>query len=165
MKIHPAISDDEVHVWNACRQLMFPGARVEVSNYSWESHKKASFDPLYYRGLALRHSNGETGKYEMFAYVPTEKLLVWARQQDLLRASFNDALKGRDVQKELRNLRRRARYAEQRDRPKHWPGDPLPSGYTYPTGSEVEAQHKILNSTTDPAAYTRSWAFLNHLKV
>ena len=120
---------------------------------------------LEQRPPALRHSNGESGKYETFTYVPTEKLLAWARQHDLLRASFDDALKGRDVQKELRNLRRRARYAEQQDRVKHWPGDPLPSGYTYPTGSEVGAQHKILNSTTDPAAYAKAWAVLNHLKV
>lgn len=121
MKTHPAISDDEIDVWNACRQIQYPGAKVTVSNYSWESSKKGHFDSLFFRGLALRHSNGATGKYETFTYTPTEKLLAWARQHDLLRASFDDALKGRDVKNEIRNLRRRARYAQQQDRGKVFP--------------------------------------------
>ncbi len=166
MNIHPAIGADEIDVWNACRQLMQTGARVEVTNYSWQAIKRDAFNSLYARGLADRQSNGDTGKYKMFIYTPTEQLLAWARQQDLLRASFDDALKGRDVQKELRNLRRRARYAEQQDRIKHWPGDPHPAGYYFSVADpEVEAQYKILNSTQDPAAYAKAWAILNHLKV
>lgn len=164
MNKHPAIADDELEVWAAFRQLAAPGAKVTVSNYSWESYKKNNFDSLYHRGLALRHSNGESGKYETFTYVPSRQLLEWQAEQDAKAVTFAEALQGKDVQRELRNLRRRARYAEQQDRVKHWPGDPLPSGYTYPTGSEVEAQYKILNSTTDPAAYAKAWAVLNHLK-
>lgn len=121
MKTHPAISDDEIDVWNACRQLMRVGARVEITNYSWQSAKRNDFNSLYFRGLAYRQSNGATGKYEVFVYTPTEKLLAWARQQDLLRVSFDDALKGRDVKNEIRSLMRRARYAQQQDRGKVFP--------------------------------------------
>lgn len=139
MNIHPAIGSDEIDVWNACRQLMRPGAKVTVSNYSWESVKKGHFDCLYFRGLALRHSNGATGKYETFTYTPTEQLLAWARQQDLLRVSFDDALKGRDVKNEIRNLMRRARYAQQQDRPKSFAKSP-------------------------PDDYVADWCQRNHLK-
>lgn len=139
MNIHPAIDTDEIDVWNACRQLMLPGARVEVTNYSWQSIKRDAFNSLYARGLANRQSNGATGKYETFTYTPTEKLLAWARQQDLLRASFDDALKGRDVKNEIRNLRRRARYAQQQDRPKSFAKSP-------------------------PDDYVADWCQRNHLK-
>ncbi len=121
MKTHPAISDDEIDVWNACRQLMQPGARVEVTNYSLQAIKRDAFNSLYFRGLADRQSNGDTGKYEVFVYTPTQKLLDWAYQQDLLRVSFDDALKGRDVKNEIRNIMRRARYAQQQDRGKVFP--------------------------------------------
>lgn len=137
MNIHPAIDPKELDVWNACRQLMLPGARVEVTNYSWQAIKRDAFDCLYFSGLALRHSNGATGKYETFTYTPTEQLLAWACQQDLLRASFDDALKGRDVKNEIRNLRRRARYAEQQDRAKFFPKD-------------TEVKHRVLVESQSP---------------
>ncbi len=43
MNIHPAIDSKEIDVWNACRQIQYPGAKVTVSNYSWESSKKGQF--------------------------------------------------------------------------------------------------------------------------
>lgn len=166
-KHHPAIGNDEIDVWNACRQIQYPGAKVTVSNYSWESVKKGHFDSLYFRGLALRHSNGESGKYETFTYTPTEQLLAWARQQDLQRASFTDALQGRDVAKEIRNLRRRARYAMTAESPRSFP-------------SPRDVQHQILIEAQSPLAtanedgqfssrgltdwYVSAWCRANHLK-
>lgn len=116
MNIHPAIDPDEIEVWNACRQLMCAGARVEVTNYSWQAIKRDAFNSLWSRGLANRLTTDK-----LFIYTPTEDLLAWARQQDLLRVSFDDALKGRDVKNEIRNLMRRARYAQQQDRGKVFP--------------------------------------------
>lgn len=121
MKVHPAIDDDEVAIWNACRQLMLSGAKVEVTNYGWQRNKREAFDTLCFRGLANRQSNGDAGKYEVFTYTPTEKLLAWAQHCDSLRVSFDVALKGRDVKNEIRNFRRRARYAQQQDRAKYFP--------------------------------------------
>lgn len=167
MNIHPAINADEIDVWNACRQLMLRGARVEVTNYSWHSIKRDAFDSFDARGLANRQSNSETGKYEMFIYTPTEKLLAWAREQDLLRVSFSDALQGRDVAKEVRNLRRRARYAMTAAPPRSFL-------------AAKDVQHRILIEAQSPLAtanedgqfssrgltdwYVSAWCRANHLK-
>lgn len=168
MNIHPAIDAKELDVWNACRQLMLPGARVEVSNYSWQSIKRDAFDCLYFRGLALRHSNGATGKYETFTYTPTEQLLAWACQQDLLRASFDDALKGRDVKNEIRNLRRRARYAQQQDRTKYFAFADTSVAALY-VGRHLwpdEASRDMATVKNPPSteAYVTAWCRLNGLK-
>lgn len=166
-KHHPAIGDDEFEVWDACCQLQYPGAKVTVSNYSRERNKKDRFDSLYFRGLALRHSNGGSGKYETFTYTPTEQLLAWARQQDSHRASFDDALQGRDVARELRNLRRRARHAMTAASPRSFP-------------SPRDVQHQILIEAQSPLAtanedgqfssrgltdwYVSAWCRANSLK-
>lgn len=167
MNIHPTIGDDEIDVWLACRQLMLPGARVEVTNYSWQSVKRDAFDSLYHRGLANRQGNGETGKYEMFIYTPTEKLLAWARQQDLLRASFDDVLKGRDVKNELRNLRRRARYAEQRDRARYFADTSTTDLYVgrHPRPDEASRELAIVKNPPSTEAYVAAWCRLNRLKT
>lgn len=166
MNIHPAIDAKEIDVWNACRQLMLPGARVEVTNYSWQSIKRDAFDSLYHRGLANRQSNGDTGKYETFTYTPTEELLAWARQQDLLRASFDDALKGRDVKNEVRNLCRRARYAEQRDRAKFFADASTTDLYVgrHPRPDEASRDLAIVKNPPSTEAYVAAWCRLNGLK-
>lgn len=107
MNTHPAIDPDYPAGIAAMRQLCC-GARPSFRANYFDLYKREGYDHLYFRGLALRHSNGESGKYETFTYEATPELLLWARTNVL--KTFDEVLAGRDVAKEIRNLKRRARY-------------------------------------------------------
>ena len=94
---------------SAFRQLV-AGARPTFQAGGYSIYAREGYDHLYYRGLALRHSNGETGKYETFTYEASPELKAWAATHTC--KSLDQALAGRDIKKEIRNLRRRARYSE-----------------------------------------------------
>lgn len=85
--------------------------------------------------------------------------------------TFKRALVGRDVANEIRNLRRRARYAQQQDRPKTFANTrttDLYCGY-WTRGQCYTADHAsrdlaTLKTATDTAAYVSAWCRLNNLK-
>ncbi len=112
--IHPTIDKDYPAGVSAFRQLI-AGARPTFHANSWDLYKREGYDHLYFRGLALRHSNGETGKYETYTYEATQELLLWAKHN--VRPTFDVVIakRGIDERREIRNLRRRSRYAEQSD--------------------------------------------------
>ena len=112
MKTHPAIDADYPAAIAAQRQLII-GARPSFRANGHGLYGREGYDHLYYRGLALRHSNGETGKYETFTYVATEALLLWAWEQNQKVISIDEALAKIDVKKA------RAKLAAQRRAQRH----------------------------------------------
>lgn len=121
MKLHPALDSDYPAGVSAFRQLV-AGARPVFRAGASALYVREGFDHLYYRGLALRHSNGESGKYETFTYEATPALRQWARD-NLVFPTVRELLgrHGINEANEIRNWRRRERYAQQLDRPKVFP--------------------------------------------
>ena len=121
MRLHPALDADYPAGVSAFRQLT-AGAKVTFQADHYALYHREGFDHIYYRGLALRHSNGGTGKYEAFTYVATPELLQWAREH-LIFPTCSELISrcGLNEKNEIRNLRRRLRYASQVDRPKAFP--------------------------------------------
>lgn len=109
--IHPAIDKDYPAGVAAYRQLV-AGARPVFRANHYDLYRREGFDHLYFRGLALRHSNGETGKYETFTYEATPALLAWASGN--VTRTFDEliAKAGIDAKTAIRNLRRRLRYQD-----------------------------------------------------
>jgi hypothetical protein len=121
MKLHPAIDPDYPAGVSAFRQLAAGAKPVFRANHYALYHREG-FDHCYYRGLCLRHSNGETGKYETYTYEATPELLQWARD-NLIYPTVRELLGrcGINEKNEIRNWRRRDRTAQQADRPKGFP--------------------------------------------
>lgn len=121
MKLHPAIVPDYPAGVAAFRQLVI-GAKPVFRAGSWDYYRREGYDHCYGRGLCLRHSNGETGKYETFTYVATPELLQWARD-NLIYPPIRELLGrcGINERNEIRNWRRRDRYAQLQDRSKGFP--------------------------------------------
>lgn len=168
MKLHPAIDPDYPAGVSAFRQLT-AGARPTFRANYYDLYKREGFDHLYYRGLALRHSDGGTGKYETFTYEATKELLLWAKYNQI-RPQLREMIGrcGLNERNEIRNLKRRARYAEQQDRPKVFP-------------TIVEVRHRVMVEAQAPdgitcnddneasgkgltAWYVREFCRLNNLK-
>lgn len=136
MKLHPALDPDYPAGVSAYRQLVI-GARPTFRAGSCEG-----YDHLYYRGLALRHSNGETGKYETYTYEATPALLLWAKCNNV-RPTVRELIGrcGLNEKNEIRNWKRRDRYAQQQDRPKGYP-------------SVKDVQHRVLVEAQAPDGLT-----------
>lgn len=85
--------------------------------------------------------------------------------------TFNQALAGRDVTKEIRNLKRRARYQQQLDRPKFWGTEQSTHVYAgywtrgrgY-TADDASRDHATLRHPVTTAEYVAAWTRLNNLK-
>lgn len=71
MNLPSQISQDERDTIAAWRHLA-AAKRVRAERYEQDT-----FALLYYRGLALRHSDGGTGKYETFTYVLSAAAEEW----------------------------------------------------------------------------------------
>lgn len=71
MKLPPSIHPDDHHVVSAWRRL------CASTRHTQERYADGDFYALSVRGLALRHSNGETGKYERFTYVLSAEAEEW----------------------------------------------------------------------------------------
>jgi hypothetical protein len=159
------ISIDSPSAIAAFRQLAL-GARPSFPAGGHFIYQREGYDSLYYRGWALRHSNGKTGKYEQYTYEASDTLRAWAATQSL--RTFDDALAGCDTAKEIRNLRRRQRRAET-------------ATYARPVPSVASVQHQLLVEAQGPgvtvnedgeassrgltAWYVREFCRLNSLKV
>lgn len=105
---HDLTDDHHNNVAHNIRQLCI-GARPKVQASSfWGDRDREALEHLYCHGYAERHSNGESGKWETYTYVATAKLLDWARQQDVARCTFDQALERIDAKKA------RAKFAAQR---------------------------------------------------
>lgn len=82
-------------------------------------------------------------------------------------ATLADAIahKGIDERHQVSLLRRRARYAQQQDRPKVWPGGTTIHLYTWHRNPDQASRDLAeLNRTEDTARYVSLWCHLNHLK-
>jgi hypothetical protein len=134
MSIHPAIDPDYPAAIAAMRQLC-NGARPSFRANSSGIYQREGYDHLYFRGLALRHSNGETGKYETFTYVATEALLLWAIDQRQQVISFDEALAKIDVKKARAKL-----YGQRRAERSHLVGVP----------NLQSVKHQVLIETQSP---------------
>lgn len=85
--------------------------------------------------------------------------------------TFTQALAGRDVANEIRNLRRRLRYQQTLDRPKHWATTPATHVYcgyfrrdrAY-TPDHASRDLAVLRNPTSTAEYVAAWTRLNNLK-
>lgn len=121
MKLHPALDADYPAGVSAFRQLT-AGAKVTFQADHYALYHREGFDHIYYRGLAMRHSNGGTGKYEAFTYEATPELLQWAREH-LIFPTCSELISrcGLNEKNEIRNWKRRDRYAQQQDRTKSFP--------------------------------------------
>jgi len=78
--------------------------------------------------------------------------------------TFIDALPA-DATQRIRNLNRRQRYQQRRDRPKVWPGDRLACcrwSYRQPD-PVIDAWCATLAHPDSTAAYVTAWCRLNHL--
>lgn len=81
------------------------------------------------------------------------------------------AARGIDERHQIQLWKRRARYAQQQDRPKYWPDTPnlyiyagywkAASGYT---PRDAERDLATLRKANDTAAYVAAWCRLNQLK-
>lgn len=161
MNIHPAIDPDYPTAVAALRQLA-NGARPVFRANGHSLYGREGYDHLYYRGLALRHSNGETGKYEEYTYVATEALLLWAWEQNQRVISFDDALAKIDVKAA------RAKFSAQRraDR-RHLVGIPALKHQVL-----IEAQSPLFSVNEDGEFssrgltdwYVREFETINHLR-
>lgn len=159
MKLHPAIDPDYPAGVAAFRQLAI-GARPTFRAGSFHIYAREGYDHLYYRGLALRHSNGETGKYETFTYEATQALRDWAKCNQI-RMTFAEALTGMDVERAIKSYKL-SRSAEQRqDRTKLFASS-LGKGLALTDAQRADLDH--LSWTTNTADYVAAWCRVNHLK-
>ena len=83
------------------------------------------------------------------------------------RLSLSEAAaeRGIDVQRAIRNLKQRARYALHLDRPKCFPDQSTISTYTWHRNPDQASRDlATLRNTTSTAEYVSIWCRLNHLK-
>jgi hypothetical protein len=85
MKLPPQINPDDQSVVSAWRRLAI------AKRITAERCNRDAFDSLYRRGLAMRHSNGETGKYETFTFVLSTAAEEWLATNGK-RPTFSEAL-------------------------------------------------------------------------
>jgi hypothetical protein len=85
--------------------------------------------------------------------------------------NFAQAISQRGINEKnaIANLRRRATYHRNLDRPKVWACSPCPASRFDNRGLPVKGDRNleafdILKVTTDTAEYVDVWCFLNHLK-
>jgi hypothetical protein len=71
MRLPLRINPDDTYIVSAWRRL------AVAKRITAERHNEAAFNSIYRSGLALRHSNGETGKYERFTYVLSTLAEEW----------------------------------------------------------------------------------------
>ena len=126
------------------RQLLLAPITIDATRYDL---RRTDLDYLKYRGLAVRHvADGRA------TYTATDALRAIA---DPPRQSLSSLIGrcGLNEKNEIRNLRRRARYAQTLDWPKVWPSD---------ADSRKLADLRQTNST---AEYVQLWCELNHLRT
>lgn len=161
MKHHPAIDPDYPAGVSAFR-LLAAGARPKFSARAADLYRREGYDHLYHRGLALRHSNGDTGKYETFTYEATPELLAWARI-NLIFPSMTDALAkaGVDVKKAIKAYKISRAAEARQDRPKLFASS-LGKGLHLTDRERTDLD--LLSWTTNTADYVTAWCRANHLK-
>jgi hypothetical protein len=75
------------------------------------------------------------------------------------------AERGIHVQREIRCMKQRTRYAQHLDRPKYFSDDGVPtcSMYRGVDQKEIDLAKADLVAANDTAAYVKAWVLLNHL--
>lgn len=164
MNIPANLIDDRYgNVAAAIRQILTSeGYKLTIPLYHTN---RPSFDHLWARGYADRHSNGEVGAAEAFTYVGTEKLLLWHYDQMRRRVSFDEALAKIDVPK------RRAKYfRDRRKEREHKRSIPAPKALQHQLLVEAQGPGLTVNEDGEFSSrgltdwYVRQFCQANDLK-
>jgi len=154
MKLPPSIHPDEFRTVSAWHHL------AVAKRITAERYETAYFESLYHRGLALRHSNGETGKYERFTYVLSTAAEEWLAAHPISQ-TFSQVMEkmGAEAVKKARAKFLR----QQRESHSHVRIFPTgnESGRPDPTHINEDGEYSGLALTQ---WYTARYCALNHLK-